>query len=61
MLALLASNAGDLDRAARAIVASALAAGSLDNLTCQIVAVDHPGKADLTAHLQTLTQIRAKP
>ena len=59
--ALLAAHGGDLEQAARAIVAAALAAGSLDNLTCQIVAVDHPGRADVTAHLQALTALPFPP
>ena len=56
-------NAGvsDLDAAARSIVDAALAAGSVDNLTCQIVAVEHPGKADVASHLQSLTALPFPP
>ena len=61
LLKTLAAHRDDLDRAARAVVDHALAAGSLDNLTCQIVVVDRPGKADVTAHLKTLTALPFPP
>ena len=59
--AALRTHASDLDGAARAIVELALAAGSTDNLTCQIVHVDQPGKPDAAAHLQTLTTLPFPP
>ena len=44
----------DLDAAAKAIVERALGQGSTDNLTCQIVRIDHPGASDAAQHLQSL-------
>lgn len=44
MLATLKHSALDLDAAAREIAAEALARGSRDNLTVQVVAVDEPGR-----------------
>lgn len=52
---------GDLDSAARSIVAAALANGSLDNLTCQIVRVDHPGHPDEEAFLKKLSALPFPP
>ena len=57
----LSGGASDLDAVAQSIVGAALAAGSADNLTCQLVAVDHPGKADVAAHLQSLTALPFPP
>jgi eukaryotic-like serine/threonine-protein kinase len=58
---LLATHKDNLDVAARAIVAAALANGSTDNLTCQIVRVDSPGFADELGHLQKLTALPFPP
>src|SRR5262249_26312515 len=51
----------DLDQAARSIVAAALTNGSLDNLTCQIVRVDHPGHPDEEAFLKKLSALPFPP
>jgi eukaryotic-like serine/threonine-protein kinase len=51
----------DLDTAALALVNKALANGSTDNLTCQIVRVDDPGHADEAAHLGRLTALPFPP
>lgn len=59
--AMLTAHAADLDAAARAIVAAALANGSTDNITCQIVRVDSPGFADEIGHLQKLTALPFPP
>ena len=61
IVTLLQANLADLEGAARAIVDGALAAGSTDNLTCQIVAIENPGKADVAAHLQALTALKFPP
>ena len=52
--ALLTAHGQDLDAAARQIVEIALAKGSTDNLTCQIVRIEAPGNADETGHMQAL-------
>jgi eukaryotic-like serine/threonine-protein kinase len=51
----------DLNDAARRIVAAALAHGSQDNLTCQIVRVDHPGQPDEEAFLKQLSALPFPP
>ena len=51
----------DLASAARAIVAAALANGSPDNLTCQIVRVDDPGKPDEEAFFKKLSALPFPP
>ena len=51
----------DLDGAARQIVEAALANGSPDNLTCQIVRVDDPGHLDEEAHLEKLSALPFPP
>jgi serine/threonine protein phosphatase PrpC len=51
----------DLAGAARAIVAAALANGSPDNLTCQIVRVDDPGKPDEEAFFKKLSALPFPP
>lgn len=44
----------DLDQAAKKIVDTAYDNGSYDNLTCQVVRVDHPGAETKKAHLRKL-------
>jgi serine/threonine protein phosphatase PrpC/predicted Ser/Thr protein kinase len=51
----------DLDAAARRAVETALANGSADNLTCQIVRVDHPGRPDEEAVLKKLSALPFPP
>ncbi len=51
----------DLDAAARRIVDAALAKGSDDNLTCQIVRVDDAGRIDEATHLRALTALPFPP
>jgi hypothetical protein len=51
----------DLAGTARAIVAAALANGSQDNLTCQIVRVDDPGKPDEEAFYKKLSALPFPP
>ena len=59
--ALVGAHMNDADAAAHTIVEAALAAGSGDNLTCQIIAIDHPGKVDVAAHLQSLVALPFPP
>jgi serine/threonine protein phosphatase PrpC len=51
----------DLAGAAKAIVGAALANGSQDNLTCQIVRVDDPGKPDEEAFFKKLSALPFPP
>jgi serine/threonine protein phosphatase PrpC len=51
----------DLAGAARAIAAAALANGSQDNLTCQIVRVDDPGQPDEEAFFKKLSALPFPP
>ena len=51
----------DLDEAAKSIVDAAFARGSGDNLTCQIVRIDHPGRGDASAHLALLQKLPFPP
>src|SRR5262249_20354236 len=51
----------DLAGAAKAIIAAALANGSPDNLTCQIVRVDDPGKPDEEAFFKKLSALPFPP
>jgi serine/threonine protein phosphatase PrpC len=51
----------DLAGAAKAIVALALGNGSADNLTCQIVRVDDPGKPDEEAFFKKLSALPFPP
>jgi eukaryotic-like serine/threonine-protein kinase len=51
----------DLEGAAAAIVAQALASGSPDNLTCQIIRIDDPGRIDASSHLTSLSQLPFPP
>jgi eukaryotic-like serine/threonine-protein kinase len=61
IVALLKANAADLTAAAAAIVQRALDNGSTDNLTCQLVRIDDPGRLDAAGHLQTLTALPFPP
>lgn len=51
----------DLGGAAKRIAATAFANGSGDNLTCQIVRVDDPGRADEEAYLRQLAALPFPP
>jgi eukaryotic-like serine/threonine-protein kinase len=51
----------DLDSAAQRIVAAAHANGSPDNLTCQIVRVEDPGRADEGTYLRKLSALPFPP
>ncbi len=57
----LAASTGDLEAAARAIVNCAEQAGSDDNMTCQIVRVDDPGRPTEAAFLRRLTALPFAP
>jgi len=52
---LIGASGGDLEVAAKSIVQRALANGSDDNLTCQLVRIDHPGTPDEAQVMQSLT------
>jgi eukaryotic-like serine/threonine-protein kinase len=56
-----ASCGGDVNAAAQRIVELAFEKGSTDNLTCQIVRIDAPGRADEAGHLQTLAALPFPP
>lgn len=60
-LALIEQNSENLDDAAKAIVKEALANGSQDNLTCQIVRADDPGKPDEETYLKRLSALPFPP
>lgn len=51
----------DLDAVTRLIVERAFALGSTDNLTCQLVRIDDPGKPDEASHLAALTALPFPP
>lgn len=51
----------DLDVAAKVLVDRALANGSADNLTCQIIRIDDPGRLDAAAHLGKLASLAFPP
>ncbi len=53
--------ASNLEGAARRIVDAALAKGSDDNLTCQLVRIDDAGRVDEATHLRTLTALPFPP
>ena len=55
------ATAASLDEAALAIVTRAHANGSTDNLTCQIVRIDDPGRVDEAGHLRNLTALPFPP
>lgn len=50
-----------LDEAARRVVQAALTNGGADNLTCQIVRVDNPGKLDEAGHIEKLSALPFPP
>ncbi len=54
-------HADDLDKAAETIVEASLAAGSTDNVTCQIVRIDTVGTRDEDAHHQSLSALPFPP
>jgi len=54
-------HANDLDKAAEIIVDASLAAGSPDNVTCQIVRIDKVGTRDEDAHHQSLSALPFPP
>ena len=58
---ILRTSTGELDDAARRIVQAAFANGGSDNLTCQIVRVDDPGKLDEAAHIEKLSALPFPP
>lgn len=51
----------DLDGAAKNIVKQALANGSSDNLTCQIVRIGNPGQLDAAGHVSALMRLPFPP
>ena len=61
LIRLIRQNPADLDAAARQIADLALAQGSHDNLTVQIVRIDNPGKPDAAGHLASLTRLPFPP
>jgi eukaryotic-like serine/threonine-protein kinase len=61
LMALITAHSDDLNAAAKHIVERALAQGSTDNLTCQIVRVDAPGAVDEASHLKSLTALPFPP
>lgn len=61
MLELIQNSPQDLDGAAQTIVAEALENGSTDNLTCQIVRADEPGKPDEETYLKRLSALPFPP
>lgn len=61
LAAIIAAASDDLDDAARVIVRAAYDNGSEDNLTCQLVRVDDPGRPNEQANLQRLTALPFPP
>ena len=61
IISLIQDNQDDLDQAAQAIVASAYAQGSTDNLTAQIVRVDELPGQEASAIYQQLTELPFPP
>jgi serine/threonine protein phosphatase PrpC/predicted Ser/Thr protein kinase len=61
IISLIQDNQNDLDQAAQAIVASAYAQGSTDNLTVQLVRVDELPGQDASAIYQQLTELPFPP
>jgi eukaryotic-like serine/threonine-protein kinase len=57
----LARHGSDLDMAAHHLTQRALAQGSTDNLTCQIVRIDSLGRPDEAGHLQSLATLPFPP
>ncbi len=61
LAAIVLGTPGNLESAAEAVVAQALASGSPDNLTCQIIRIDDPGRIDASSHLMSLSQLPFPP
>ena len=61
MLELIAAHGDDLDATARDIAGAAFANDSPDNLTCQIVRVDEPGREDAESHYRKLQELPFPP
>jgi eukaryotic-like serine/threonine-protein kinase len=61
IVAAIGAHTADLDAAARALSERAAANGSADNLTCQVIRIDHPGRPDEAAHLGRLSQLEFPP
>jgi len=57
----ISTHADDLDKAARDIAKTALKNGSTDNVTCQIVRVDHVGADDKDSYFKRLTVLPFPP
>ncbi len=61
LAAMLTAGFADLDAVARAVAERALANGSADNLTCQLIRIDDPGRPDEAAHLGKLAALAFPP
>ena len=61
LVRLLSQMRDDLTAVARTIVDAAYANGSDDNLTCQLVRIDDPGRIDEAGHLKTLASLPFPP
>ena len=57
----IADHSDDLDKAAREIAMKALENGSPDNVTCQIIRVDHVGDDDRDSYFKRLTSLPFPP
>ena len=58
---ILAQSLNDLDGAARRIVERAFELGSEDNLTCQIIHIEVPGRLDAAGHQTALSRLPFPP
>ncbi len=58
---IIAANGDNLDDAAKEIADHARANGSQDNLTCQLVRIDHAGEADKDSYFKQLTALPFPP
>jgi len=61
MAEIVRSSRDDLNTAAQKIAEVALTNGSPDNVTCQIVRIDHPGRPDEEAYLKQLSALPFPP
>lgn len=61
IIQLVGESSENIDGAAKAIVSAAFENDSPDNLTCQIVRVDHPGREDEETYLRKLTELPFPP
>ena len=61
MLDAVSAPAAGLDEVAARLADLALKNGSPDNLTCQIVRIDNPGRLDAASHFAALTQLPFPP